>query len=101
MKSLLDDFKEGIKKTIVLQLWTGIGCFHGEKIKLLKVLCVSERLYPSVVGGIGLHVHEISKWQVKYGSNVTIYTSKVGGEPTQEFREGYSRDQGKIKKCDR
>jgi glycosyltransferase involved in cell wall biosynthesis len=31
----------------------------------------------------------MSKGQVKYGCNVTVYTLKVGGVSTQEFREGY------------
>jgi glycosyltransferase involved in cell wall biosynthesis len=60
-----------------------------EEVKLLKVLRVVSDLYPSVVGGIGLHAHEMSKGQVKYGCNVTVYTSKVEEEPTQEFIEGY------------
>ena len=57
--------------------------------KVLKVLRVVSDLYPSVVGGIGLHAHEISKWQGNHGCDVTVYTLKRGGEPTQEFRDGY------------
>ncbi|MGB3459366.1 MAG: glycosyltransferase family 4 protein [Halobacteriota archaeon] len=56
---------------------------------MLKVLRVVSDLYPSVVGGIGLHAHEISKWQGNHGCDVTVYTLKSGGEPTQEFRDGY------------
>jgi len=42
-----------------------------------------------VVGGIGLHAHEISRWQASLGHEVTVYTSKVDDSPMEEFRDGY------------
>lgn len=55
----------------------------------MKILRVVSDLYPAVVGGLGLHTHDMSKWQAKMGHDVTVYTSNVDGEPAQEFREGY------------
>lgn len=56
---------------------------------MLKVLRVVSDFYPSVVGGIGLHAHEMSRWQGNHGCDVTVYTFKNGGELTHEFRDGY------------
>jgi glycosyltransferase involved in cell wall biosynthesis len=56
----------------------------------MKILRVASDLYPSVVGGIGIHAHEMSKEQVRLGHNVIVYTSNVGGEQTQEFRGSYN-----------
>jgi len=40
----------------------------------MKILHVASDLYPDIIGGIGIHVHEISKWQIKSGHSVTIFT---------------------------
>jgi len=55
----------------------------------MKILRVISDLYPSVVGGIGLHAHEMSKWQAKLGHDVTVFTSNVDGRPQQEYKDGY------------
>jgi len=55
----------------------------------MKILRVASDLYPSVVGGIGLHAHEMSRWQAKLGHDVTVFTSNVDGRPQQEYRDGY------------
>lgn len=55
---------------------------------MLKVLRVVSDLYPSVVGGIGLHAYEMSKRQKELGCDITIYTSRIGKEPLQEIKEG-------------
>lgn len=55
----------------------------------MKILRVVSDLYPAVVGGLGLHAHEMSKWQAKMGHEVTVYTSNVDGRPMQEFKDGY------------
>lgn len=41
----------------------------------MKILRVAADLYPSVVGGVGIHAHEMSKEQAKLGHNVIVYTS--------------------------
>lgn len=43
----------------------------------LRILRVAPDLYPYVVGGFGIHVHEMSKEQAILGHNVDIYTAKV------------------------
>lgn len=55
----------------------------------MKILRVASDLYPSVVGGVGLHAHEMSKWQAKMGHDVTVYTSNIDGRPQQEQLDGY------------
>lgn len=46
-------------------------------------------LYPSVVGGLGLHAHELSKAQAKLGHDVTVITTKTDDQPNYEERDGY------------
>lgn len=40
----------------------------------MKILRVTSDLYPFVVGGIGIHTHEMSEYQVRLGHDVTVYT---------------------------
>jgi glycosyltransferase involved in cell wall biosynthesis len=40
----------------------------------LNILRVAADLYPSVIGGVGLHAHEMSKEQINMGHNLTVYT---------------------------
>lgn len=55
----------------------------------MKILRVAGVLYPSSVGGIELHAHNISKWQVKFGHDVTVYTSNMDRSPRWERKDGY------------
>jgi glycosyltransferase involved in cell wall biosynthesis len=55
----------------------------------MKILRVVSDLYPSVVGGIGIHAHEMSKQQARLGHDVTVYTANNGNEAREEFRDGY------------
>lgn len=55
----------------------------------MKILRVISDLYPDVVGGLGLHAHEMSKMQAKSGHHVTIFTSKINGNPKHEIVDGY------------
>ena len=55
----------------------------------MKILRVVSDLYPSIVGGLGLHAHEMSKEQARLGHYVTVYTSNVDGSPTQDYKDGY------------
>ncbi len=55
----------------------------------MKILRVVSDLYPVVVGGLGLHTHEMSKWQIKMGHEVTVYTSNTDGRQTHEYKDGY------------
>lgn len=57
--------------------------------RVIRILRVVADLYPSVVGGIGVHAHEMSKWQVKFGHEVTVYTSNADGKATRESEDGY------------
>ncbi|MBP1910655.1 glycosyltransferase family 4 protein [Methanolobus bombayensis] len=56
----------------------------------MKILRVAADLYPSVVGGVGIHVHEMSKEQVALGHEVTVYTTNVDSSPKEEMIEGYN-----------
>lgn len=42
---------------------------------IVKILRVVSDLYPYVVGGLGIHAHEMSKYQSNLGHDVTVYTS--------------------------
>ncbi|NAS88601.1 glycosyltransferase family 1 protein [ANME-1 cluster archaeon AG-394-G21] len=55
----------------------------------MKILRVVSDLYPSIVGGLGLHAHEMSKEQARLGHDVTVYTSNIDERPTQEYKDGY------------
>ncbi|WP_331234200.1 glycosyltransferase family 4 protein [Natronorarus salvus] len=57
----------------------------------LKILRVASDLYPEVMGGLSLHVHEMSRLQAEWGHDVTVLTSDHGnrGLPSKEKRDGY------------
>lgn len=56
----------------------------------MKILRVVSDLYPSVVGGVGLHAHEMSSLQAQAGHDVTVLTYGNGcGQPSSEDRDGY------------
>lgn len=46
----------------------------------MKILRVVSQMYPSSIGGVGLHAHELSKYQAKLGHNITVYTLKPDEE---------------------
>jgi glycosyltransferase involved in cell wall biosynthesis len=46
----------------------------------MKILRVVGQMYPSVVGGIGLHAHELSKHQAELGHDITVYAIDNGCE---------------------
>ena len=57
----------------------------------LKILRVAADLYPNVVGGVGLHAHEMSRMQVVMGHDVTVYTcGKSNGTISNEAELGYT-----------
>jgi glycosyltransferase involved in cell wall biosynthesis len=56
----------------------------------MKILRVAFSLYPSSVGGVELHAHEMSRLQAREGHDVTVLTYLNGsGEPSSEERDGY------------
>lgn len=55
----------------------------------MKILRIAPDLYPSVMGGIPIHVHEMSKAQAGMGHDVTVFSSRVNGELEREQRDGY------------
>ncbi|HOT93734.1 MAG TPA: glycosyltransferase family 4 protein [Methanoregulaceae archaeon] len=55
----------------------------------MKILRVASDLYPSVVGGYGIHVHEMSRMQVALGHDVTVLTANPDHLPEEEFIDGY------------
>lgn len=57
----------------------------------LKILRVASDMYPDVVGGLGIHAHELSQSQAERGHDVTVLTSDHGGSgvPREERRYGY------------
>ncbi len=57
----------------------------------LRILRVTSSTYPEVVGGVGLHVHHLSRVQAAMGHDVTVLTSDNGDRslPAEEHRDGY------------
>jgi glycosyltransferase involved in cell wall biosynthesis len=55
----------------------------------MKILRVSSDIYPSSVGGLGLHVHEMSRLQAEYGNEVTVFTSNANHNNPEEVVSGY------------
>jgi glycosyltransferase involved in cell wall biosynthesis len=55
----------------------------------MKILRVASDLYPAVVGGYGIHVHEMSRMQAERGHDVTVLTANTDGLPEEERVDGY------------
>jgi glycosyltransferase involved in cell wall biosynthesis len=55
----------------------------------LRILRIAPDIYPHMVGGFGIHVHEMSKEQVKLGHDVTVYTASEDVESEYETSDGY------------
>ncbi len=57
----------------------------------LRILRIAASTYPEVVGGVGLHVHHMSRVQAEMGHDVTVLTSDNGDRslPQEEQRAGY------------
>ncbi|HEY3420760.1 MAG TPA: glycosyltransferase family 4 protein [Methanomassiliicoccales archaeon] len=56
----------------------------------MKVLRVASDIYPDTPGGLGIHVHEMSKQQSKMGYDVTVVTSMTpSNKKRYEERDGY------------
>lgn len=55
----------------------------------MKILRVVSDLYPSVVGGIGIHAHRMSTEQAHRGHEVTVLTLNQKKLPKTEFVNGY------------
>lgn len=60
--------------------------------KPLRILRVVQSTYPEVIGGIGIHVHDMSRKQAELGHEVTVLTSDNGDRslPRREKRDGYT-----------
>ncbi|UGV40034.1 glycosyltransferase family 4 protein [Methanococcoides orientis] len=56
----------------------------------MKILRVAADIYPAVVGGVGIHVHEMSKEQARLGHEVNVYTAITDSEPDNESTSGYN-----------
>lgn len=58
----------------------------------LGILRVVQSTYPEVVGGVGIHVHDMSRHQANMGHDVTVLTSDNGDRslPAEERRSGYT-----------
>ncbi|WP_156811060.1 glycosyltransferase family 4 protein [Methanomethylovorans hollandica] len=56
----------------------------------MKILRVISDLYPYVVGGIGIHAHEMSKRQVIFGHSVDVYTTSLGSKSSIESATNYN-----------
>ena len=58
----------------------------------MHILRVASDVYPEVTGGVGLHVHYLSKYQAEEDHNVTILTSDHGdrNKPQHEAQAGYT-----------
>jgi len=53
----------------------------------IRILRIVSDLYPHVVGGLGLHAHEISKWQSEHGNEVKVIS--IRGSKTNGFKRSY------------
>ena len=62
----------------------------------LRILRVANDVYPDVMGGLSIHVHEMSKLQAEWGHEVTVLTSDHGdrSRPRNEIQDGYE-----IRRC--
>jgi len=57
----------------------------------MRILRVSQNLYPEITGGAAYHVHAISRDQAAMGHDVTVLTiSENGSLPRRETRDGYT-----------
>jgi glycosyltransferase involved in cell wall biosynthesis len=59
----------------------------------MKILRISQRLFPDDSGGAAYHVHAMSRDQAKRGHDVTVLT--VGDGPRWEYRDGYEVIRGR------
>lgn len=55
----------------------------------MKILRIAPDIYPNMVGGFGIHVHEMSKEQVKLGHEVTVYISSDDIKHEYQTADGY------------
>lgn len=64
----------------------------GRRSEPLNILRISSDVYPEVVGGLGIHVHSLSREQAALGHDVTVLTSDHGDRslPREEERSGYT-----------
>jgi glycosyltransferase involved in cell wall biosynthesis len=69
---------------------------HGEAIKLLKILRVTNDLYPDVVGGIALHTHHLCRDLSRMGYYTTVLTCAKGNHRYEKKEEGYDVIHHKI-----
>lgn len=63
----------------------------------MKILRVSSDIYPYVVGGLGVHVDELSRSQTILGHSVTVYVNKNGDNRTTS-NTNYTENNYKIVK---
>lgn len=56
---------------------------------ILKILRVAPDIYPYTVGGFGIHIHEMSKEQVRLGHDVTVYTASENVKFAYQADAGY------------
>lgn len=55
----------------------------------MKILRVAPDIYPYTVGGFGIHIHEMSKEQVRLGHDVTVYTASENAVSAYKTDAGY------------
>lgn len=51
----------------------------------MKILRVAPDIYPYMVGGFGIHIHEMSKENVKSDYDITVYTELEDDELAINF----------------
>ncbi len=66
-------------------------------VDYLKILRVTNSLYPEVMGGVGLHTHHMSRIQAELGHEVKVLTSDNGDSSLKRFetRKGYEIERHK------
>jgi len=66
----------------------------------MKILRVTFNLYPSSIGGVELHAHEMSRLQAREGHDITVFTYRTDSEQVySEDRDGYHIIRSDVHLC--
>jgi glycosyltransferase involved in cell wall biosynthesis len=60
----------------------------------MRILRIVSDLYPHVLGGLGVHAHEISRWQSEHGNTVKVLT--IQGPNGNGFKRNYQVEEFKC-----
>lgn len=78
-----------IRINVILIILIWIKVLNSIFSEIMKILRVVSDLYPFSFGGLGVHVHELSKAIVEKGHEVTVFTCAKDSESRHGFVDGY------------